>query len=62
MEEEVFFQCPFCFSKISMIADLSVAEQHYVEDCEVCCNPLQVHLEIEPFERVISASVDSLEQ
>lgn len=25
-----------------MLLDLSVMEQSYVEDCEVCCNPIGV--------------------
>lgn len=25
-----------------MILDLSIDEQRYVEDCEVCCNPIQI--------------------
>lgn len=38
--EELFYQCPYCFSEVSIIADLSVAEQEYIEDCERCCNPI----------------------
>jgi len=36
------FLCPYCGEEISMILDLSVRSQSYVEDCEVCCNPIQV--------------------
>lgn len=25
-----------------MILDVTVEEQTYVEDCEVCCNPIQI--------------------
>jgi transcription elongation factor Elf1 len=44
MEElEKFFKCPYCFEKISMILDLSVEDtQVYIEDCEVCCRPIQI--------------------
>ncbi len=42
MEIEHFFTCPHCWQMISMILDLSIAEQNYVEDCEVCCNPIQI--------------------
>ncbi|MDQ6787388.1 MAG: CPXCG motif-containing cysteine-rich protein [Acidobacteriota bacterium] len=42
METEYFFTCPYCWQQISMILDLSVAEQEYVEDCEVCCRPIQI--------------------
>ena len=39
---EHHFTCPYCWETISMLLDSSVAEQSYVEDCEVCCNPIQV--------------------
>jgi len=40
--EERFFQCPYCWEEISMLFDTSVEEQTYIEDCEVCCNPIEV--------------------
>jgi hypothetical protein len=39
---EHFFQCPYCWETISMLLDPSVPGQSYVEDCEVCCNPLEI--------------------
>jgi len=39
---ENFFTCPYCWERISMLLDNSVNNQSYVEDCEVCCNPIQV--------------------
>jgi transcription elongation factor Elf1 len=47
METEHFFTCPHCWQKISMILDLSIEEQNYVEDCEVCCNPIQINYTVE---------------
>jgi len=41
MEIEHFFQCPYCGEQISMLLDLTES-QSYVEDCEVCCNPIQI--------------------
>lgn len=40
---EYFFQCPYCWEEISMLLDTSVSDQSYVEDCEVCCNPIDVN-------------------
>jgi hypothetical protein len=42
MEIEHFFICPYCWQNISMILDLSVGEQSYIEDCEVCCRPINI--------------------
>jgi transcription elongation factor Elf1 len=39
---EHFFICPYCGEEISMVLDLSVPSQRYVEDCEVCCNPIEI--------------------
>lgn len=39
---EHFFQCPYCWEEISMLLDPSIGRQTYVEDCEVCCNPIEI--------------------
>ncbi|MEM9327162.1 MAG: CPXCG motif-containing cysteine-rich protein [Bacteroidota bacterium] len=39
---EHFFDCPHCGADISMLIDCSVANQEYIEDCEVCCRPIEV--------------------
>lgn len=39
---EHFFQCPYCWEEISMLLDPSISAT-YVEDCEVCCNPIEIH-------------------
>jgi hypothetical protein len=39
---EHHFQCPYCWEDISMLLDPSVRHQTYVEDCEVCCNPIEI--------------------
>ena len=47
MLDEHFFTCPYCWQQISMLLDLSVEAQTYVEDCEVCCRPILIHYETE---------------
>ena len=44
---EYFFTCPYCWQTISMVLDASVENQTYVEDCEVCCKPIEIHCRIE---------------
>lgn len=41
-QQEYFFQCPYCLQRISMLLDLSVESQTFIEDCEVCCNPIEI--------------------
>lgn len=44
---EYFFTCPYCGEKISMVLDTSVRRQTYIEDCEVCCNPIEVRYTVD---------------
>ena len=47
MEIEKFFRCPYCHEKISFLIDLSIeGSQTYIEDCEVCCQPIQIGYEV----------------
>ena len=39
---EHFFLCPYCGQEISIVLDTSVRRQAYVEDCEVCCRPIEI--------------------
>ena len=39
---EHFFQCPFCREEISMLLEKSNDLQNYIEDCEVCCQPIEI--------------------
>lgn len=41
------FSCPYCGETISMLLDLSAGGQSYVEDCEVCCRPIQIAFAVE---------------
>lgn len=58
---EYYLTCPYCGEQISIIIDVSVPQQQYIEDCEVCCNPIQITYEIEG-ENVISFEAESIEQ
>jgi cysteine-rich CPXCG protein len=44
---EYFFACPYCSERISMVLDTSVKRQTYIEDCEVCCHPIQVRYTVQ---------------
>jgi transcription elongation factor Elf1 len=38
--------CPFCGERISVVLDLSGGGQSYVEDCQVCCQPMQLSFDV----------------
>lgn len=58
---EHFFQCPYCWENISMLLDSSIKQQTYIEDCEVCCNPIQITSIFEA-ETLLSFEAISVEQ
>ena len=61
MEQEHFFQCPYCWEEISMLLDSSLGQTEYIEDCEVCCNPIEVHPTFED-DMLISFESNSIDQ
>ncbi len=50
--EEHNFQCPYCWEEITMLLDPSVNSQTYIEDCEICCNPIEIFVHFEQKELV----------
>ncbi len=59
--DEYFFQCPYCWEQISMLIDTSQRRQNYIEDCEICCNPIQIDVTCEDQENV-SFQAENIEQ
>lgn len=38
--DEKKIDCPYCGETIDVLIDSSIAEQNYIEDCQVCCQPI----------------------
>ncbi|MDT8415610.1 MAG: CPXCG motif-containing cysteine-rich protein [Flavobacteriaceae bacterium] len=53
---EYFFTCPSCWQQVSLLVDISIKEQNFIEDCEVCCRPLDFLISIEN-EEIVSFDV-----
>ncbi len=45
--EAVEIQCPYCGERIELRVDCSVEHQSYIEDCLVCCRPMDVAVVID---------------
>jgi transposase-like protein len=37
-------ECPYCGEPIDLVIDGSVDHQRYIEDCAVCCRPIEVEV------------------
>ena len=46
MLEDVTYDCPYCGEQVETTLDLSAGDQTYVEDCQVCCQPIVFVLQI----------------
>ena len=43
---EARVQCPYCWEHFTLLIDGSVESQQYVEDCEVCCRPIDFDIRV----------------
>ena len=50
-EKEAY--CPYCGENISLLIDDTLLTQEYIEDCEVCCSPMIVNVEITSDEEIL---------
>ena len=46
MIETIAIQCPYCGESYETIVDLSAGSQRYIEDCAVCCRPIEITLQV----------------
>jgi hypothetical protein len=44
-EEFVAVRCPWCGERLQTRVDVTAGELAYVEDCEVCCRPIEFGIE-----------------
>jgi hypothetical protein len=47
--------CPYCGENIEVDVDCSEPSQSYIEDCSVCCRPININVEID-FDQQVQVS------
>jgi hypothetical protein len=46
---DVVAQCPYCGEPVDLYVDEAGGiTQHYVEDCSVCCRPIEIEVTLGP--------------
>lgn len=45
-QEEVKIHCPYCGEPLHVLIDCSVPQQDYIEDCQVCCRPINFDITV----------------
>lgn len=51
--------CPYCGEPIELVIDDSIDEQRYIEDCQVCCRPIRVAVDIEDGELRVGTAAEN---
>jgi hypothetical protein len=41
-------ECPYCGESFETAVDTSSGSARYIEDCQVCCRPIEFSLEVDP--------------
>jgi hypothetical protein len=61
MLNEVTVSCPYCGEQFVTLVDTSVEQQEYIEDCQICCNPIvfEVSLDTMSGEPTVSVHRDN---
>jgi len=44
--KEITISCPYCGEVITILVDGSAGNQKYIEDCQVCCRPMDIHVNV----------------
>ncbi len=47
MLEEMTACCPYCGETFETLVDYSGGSQRYVEDCQVCCQPIEFVIHVD---------------
>ena len=55
-------QCPYCGETSGAIIDLTDRSRTYIEDCQVCCQPMQVKLRVDRAGRLRQVSTRRLDE
>lgn len=45
--EERDIHCPWCGAGFTVLLDLSAGDSNYIEDCQVCCEPINLDLRVD---------------
>jgi hypothetical protein len=56
--EFVTIRCPYCGEDFGTAVDLSAGSFSYVEDCQVCCQPIELVGEVDEAGVLVGVSAD----
>ena len=60
-EQFVAVQCPYCGERLETRVDLTATDPGYIEDCQVCCQPIEFTVERDESGALIAVKVQRVD-
>ena len=60
-EEFISVQCPYCGERFETRIDLTAEDPGYVEDCQICCRPIEFGIEREEGGALLGVKVQRMD-
>ena len=58
-EEQIPVACPYCGEPIELTIDANAIGGETIEDCSVCCRPMNIRIDMIGGEPAVSVSTDA---
>jgi transcription elongation factor Elf1 len=50
VQEDRTIQCPYCGESMDVFINMTISDpQEYVEDCQVCCQPILMRVNVDDY-------------
>lgn len=46
LDASILVTCPYCGEQIELEIDCTISYQDYIEDCQVCCRPINLRVTV----------------
>lgn len=47
LEQNHLVSCPYCGEEVGIVVDCTIGSQAFIEDCSVCCRPIQFSVQLD---------------
>lgn len=47
IEQDRTVTCPYCGEAVGLVVNCTLSLQEFVEDCQVCCRPIQISVSVD---------------
>lgn len=59
LEKDETIDCPYCGESVGIVVDCTLASQEFVEDCQVCCRPIQYLIVVDDAGEIVQLQATS---